>query len=273
LIRTRAIFVAALAGASLASALLLACSSFSDAPPAEAGAAPEASREDGATEEAAPVDAGSFCTGHPGAGLCADFDEGEEVSYRFTGGRGDISVDLGTSLSAPGSLRAVATTAQSSAGVDGVGTKTAAFASVQRLSFDTKQEAPVADSDAGSLRWLIARIRQGADGCTFDIETFGKSARLNVGTPNLDSGPPNLYDNFPLSAYPRAGKWAHVELVLTQDPSGVMVSATIDTVPLPPRRSKCPALVDEPLVFIGMLEATGIKSVEGRFDNVLLESK
>lgn len=152
----------------------LACTSFGGDDPA-ADAAPAEAQADAASE----ADAAHFCAAHADAALCADFDEGDPVSFHFTQLVGNVTLDDAGAASPPLSMRVVST--DGSASLLFAHATPARFLTQQRLSFATSpgmlQPAPAS---------FIAGIQQGTD-CSFDIESFGARAQLVLTTPG-DAG-------------------------------------------------------------------------------------
>lgn len=267
--RARALFFFGVMG-PISAAAAVACSDFTDD-----GVTPEAGVGEGgdAAIEAAP---GPFCLAHPDAGICADFDQGDPVTFHFTKGSGDIRVDDATAVSRPGAMVAVASPGGVSAWVEGnaVGS---AYASRQRFGFDTYQGAFGGDAGDGGAPGttqdaIISSVAQPGTSCTFDIEFIDASrARLDMAYPDGDGG--IEYGVIDLTAFPPPRTWARVETLLEQGSGVVLVTVKVnDAVGLDRRETKCPQLSSQPFVKVGLLHPNGAPPLTGeaRFDNVLL---
>jgi hypothetical protein len=251
------------AGAAVAG---FACSSFSGGPLSR----PE---PDAAPRVEATGDAGSspFCPSRPEAGLCSDFDDGSPVSFHFLEAVGDVALDHSLFRSPPASMRAVAV--GSSAYLRGEASGEP-FKSKQRLSYDTYQGSSNGTTDDAGAAWasIVSRVRQGTNGCAFDIESFVSKARMNVATPLDDGG--TIYENFELAGYPPAGRWTHIDVLIDAEAGQAFVAVLINGFEALKRRAtKCPALAGDPIIEVGVMDYYNRPSFAGEayFDNVVFE--
>lgn len=274
--RARALPIAVVALASgLAATLVIACSSFSsdEATAAPDGALPDASApSDSATSLEATTDAAEasvrFCLAHPDVPLCADFDgTNEPVSFHFEGFTGDVQLDPVQFVSPPHGMKA---TGDAGASFVRVQTTAAALAQKQRLSFDVRLEVPAGKNTSDGV---FVSLSQGATGCTFDLESFGASARLNIAIPGSQGGV-IAYQNHPLKAYPVPGRFDRAELSLsTLSATTVEVKVAISGVAALTTTVNCPALSASPQLRLGLLDVSGgDQFASASYDNVLLES-
>jgi hypothetical protein len=270
--RARALVLVCVVAAPGAAAAIVACSDFSGTATDEADAAtlaetaPPLDATSDAPADAAP-DASKFCAAHADAGLCADFDEGDPVGFHFIETTGTLGVSTLAFVSPPAAMRAVTSTSNAFAKARPM---SPAFVQTQRLSFDTYIGAPGQDGGLTSPS-RVSSIAQIGPGCAFDVESLGTTARLNVAFPT-DAG--RAYDSVPMTAYPPAGRWTHVDVLLDGE-NEVFVTVRInDVVALARRSTKCRGLAADPVVLVGLLGASdGIPAnAEAHFDNVLFEA-
>ena len=151
-----------------------------------------------------------------------------------------------------------------------------AFATAQHLSFELTP--PEAADAARTFNAVVASVEQGAsDGCTFDIEVSSASARINVRHPPADdSGTTPTYENVALTAFPEGGRFNHVEMRLTADPSGVRVVIQVQKVPALNHVFSCAKLSSTPSLRLGLMPPGGAMGGQKNiafFDNVLFDAK
>lgn len=246
----------------------LACGSFD-----ETTGSPTTGQDAATTPDAAlPGDGGPdaspalpFCAGlTPKPAFCKDFDDGKPHAFGFIESLGDVALDDASFVSSPSSMR---TTGSASGAAYVRYRETQNLTKTQRLAFDVF----VGARDGTKLPdyTSIARIREplGAD-CSLSIfVTHTASDKSAIFADEADGDAGRTTEKFSMSAYPVAGKWSRVEVVLEQELDAVVAGVTIDGVSALARRSTlCPSLGTTAGFDLGAIQ---VGDTELRFDNVV----